>query len=48
MKKALAKLVGQEPTRESLCDLVWDGTCDFEKINLPKFKTFRERLQAVL
>jgi hypothetical protein len=48
LKKALEKLTGQKSTRESLCDLIRDGTCDCEKIDLPKFKTFRDRLQAVL
>jgi len=44
LKKALEKLIGQAATRESLCDLIRGGACDCEKIDLPKFKTFREQL----
>ncbi|MGD0900894.1 MAG: hypothetical protein ABR915_23930 [Thermoguttaceae bacterium] len=48
LKGALERLIGQEPSRELLCELLRDGTVDCQKIDLPKFRAFRDRLRSVL
>lgn len=48
LKRALADLIDEQPSRESLSEMVRDGRILVERINVPKFTTFRTRLEAVL
>lgn len=48
LKAALAELIGQPPSRQVLCELMRDGTVDYQRIHLPKFDVFQARLQSFL
>lgn len=48
LKDALAELIGQETNRELLCEAVRTGAIGIQRIGLPKFAIFRDRLNSVL
>jgi hypothetical protein len=48
LKAALAELIGQQPSREVLCELMGDGTVDYQRIQLAKFDVFHARLRSFL
>jgi hypothetical protein len=48
LKVELEKLLGEKPSAEKLCEMVRERSIDYEKIKLPSFNAFRERLVAVL
>jgi hypothetical protein len=48
LKRQLAAAMGQEPTRETLCDQFVSGAVDIYRIDMPSFNAFRDRLEQVL
>jgi hypothetical protein len=48
LKGELEKLLGEKPSRENLCDMVSDRQIDYEKINVPSFTAFKNRLSEVI
>jgi len=48
LKAELAAHLGEAATRERLCELASDGQIDCEKINMPSYTAFKERLEAVI
>ena len=48
LKVELEKLLGERPSGEKLCQMARGRSIDYEKIELPSFRAFRERLVAVL
>ena len=47
LKSELKDLLGQNPSREVLCEMVQSGRIDYRRIDMPSFNEFRDRLQAV-
>ena len=48
LKAELEKLLGEKLSAEGLSDMVRERAIDYEKIRLPSFNAFRDRLVAVL
>jgi hypothetical protein len=48
LKRELRELHGHLPSREELCEMVADRTIDIDKIQMPSFQAFRDRLELVL
>ncbi len=48
LKAELEGLLGHAPSGEELCGMLHDGTIDVERIDMPSFKAFKERLRAVV
>lgn len=48
LKSQLAKACGSPPTRETLCEMLRNGTVDIDRIKMPSFTAFRDRLEQVL
>jgi len=48
LKKELRRHFGSAPTREQLCEMVADGTIDIQRIVMPSFVAFRDRLKEVI
>jgi len=48
LKKELAEILGTEPTRELLCELVTAGKIDSGRIAMPSFTAFRELIEKAL
>jgi hypothetical protein len=48
LKKELQKHLGEPPTREVLCRLVTDRAIDVQRIEMPSFIAFAERLSEVV
>jgi hypothetical protein len=48
LKKELENLLGKQPTRDLLCDKIRTMAVDIDKIKMPSFNAFRERLEKVI
>lgn len=48
LKKQLTAALGASPDRQGLCDMLRDRTIDIDRIVMPSFAAFRERLEQVL
>lgn len=48
LKGELAKILGKLPSRELLCEMVEEGTIDFNRIDMPSFKSFKKALIGLL
>ena len=48
LKKELEIHLGKRPDRVSLCQMVTDLSIDINKIQMPSFKAFRDRLEEVI
>ncbi len=48
LKRELKQLYGHSPSREELCEMVPNREIDIDKIRMPSFKAFRDRLEQVL
>jgi len=48
LKADLEKVLGERPTAEILCQKLRDRVVDIDRICMPSFKAFRERLERVL
>lgn len=48
LKQQLTEVLGQNPTREVLCDQLRSWKVDVFRIDMPSFNAFRERLEAAL
>jgi hypothetical protein len=48
LKGELAERHGHDPSREKLCELVSDATINVDRIEMPSFRAFRERLEEVI
>jgi len=48
MKSELAKLLGEAVTPELLCQKVRNRSVDVDRIKMPSFKAFRDRLEMVI
>lgn len=48
LKAEQARLLKNIPSRESLCQLVQDRTVDIDRITMPGFMAFRQRLEEVI
>jgi hypothetical protein len=48
LKNQLVACFAVPPNRENLAEMVMDGTIDIDRIQMPSFKAFRDRLVAVL
>jgi hypothetical protein len=48
LKGELAEILGNLPSRELLCKMVEEGTIDFNRIDMPSFKSFKKALIALL
>ncbi len=48
LKGEVDGLLGHRPTRDELCDMARNGRIDHLRIDMPSFRAFKERLEAVL
>ncbi len=48
LKRELKKRLGDDPSRDSLCEMVHDRTIDIDRIEMPSFDAFRVRLEEVI
>ncbi len=48
LKVELENLLGEKPTSDKLCQMARERDIDYEKIRLPSFKAFRDRLIEVI
>jgi len=48
LKKQLAPHIGERPVRETLVHMVVNGIVDVDRINMPSFREFRQRLEDVI
>ena len=48
LKDVLAKELGEDPDRETLCEKVKSGEINFDLVDLESYKKFRERLEEVI
>ncbi len=48
LKRELAQILGERPTREKLCEMVEDGTIDIDRIDMPSFVAFKNALFDVI
>lgn len=48
LKSELEGVLGGPPSRDVLCDMVWNGRIDYREIDMPSFTAFLDRMRDVI